>query len=347
MGDKLQQTSTPSGPSTQTPPQQSTPQPDAQDQVGNAFIQQQTGPMTYDAALGDFLGPKLYDALSKQLTDAKLLGHAQSAVGSATTALNTYLQGNVEATDQQAAAAFVKALDAELKKGAAQFLKESDLGDALRGWVDEHPLSLATAAVAGAAAYILTNQDLPLIQTSKSLGGGHSVFGGVDPGRTLDLALEQVRVGYRYQSAGTKAELMGDYFGSDGGYQLTGSLQQDLGAYGAMNASGLHSERSGATKDRLDLGYHNDALAANAYYQRDRTAESDLTTLGGRLANVAAPDQLQAYVRGEARSDGSWEGAGGISKQVKDWGWGVEGYANQNAQGVNDSGVRAALHFNF
>ena len=304
--------------------------------------------MTYSSALGDFLGPKLYDAVSGQLTDAKLIGHAQSAVGSATRALQTYLSGNVSASEQEAAALFVKALDGELKKGASQLVTETGLAEGVRGYVDEHPLTIATAAIAAAATYVMTNQDLPLISTDKKLGEGHTLVAGIDPGRTLDLALEQVRVGYRYQSAGTKASLMGDYFGGDNkGYQIQGNLEQQLGAYGALTAGALHSERADATKDRLDLGYTNSALTANAYYERLRDGTGDLSKVGGRIANVAQPGDVQAYLRGESRSDGSWEAAGGLSKQVDNWGWGVEGFANQNPQGQSDQGVRATWKMRF
>lgn len=345
MSDKLQKAAAPSTSSAAPATQQSAPSADAQDQLGNSFIQQQTGKMTYEAALGQFLGSKLYDAISDKISDEELIGYAQSAVGSATGALNDYLQGNVSATDQEAAQKFVQALDGELKRVAGQFMTESGLADGIQGFVDDNPIVIATAAVAAAATYILTNQDIPLIDTKKSFGDGHSVIAGIDPGRTMEFALEQVRVGYRYQSAGTNAELMGDYF--QDGYQVQGSLQQQLGGYGALSAGALHSERDGATKDRLDLGYSNSALAASAYYERMRTGESDLSKLGGRINNVADPGQIQAYLRGETRSDGSWEAAAGVSKDVDSYGWGVEGFANQNTQGMNDQGVRAVFRMSF
>ena len=346
MSDKLQQ----SAPAVQAPApsqQPAAPASDAQSQLGNSFVQQQTGAMTWSAAMGDFLGPKLYEALAPQLTDEKLVGHAQSAVGSATGKLRSYLQGNVQANEQEAANLFVNALDGELRRVAQGLVVDTGLSDGMRDWVDENPLTVATAALAGAVAYVMSNQDLPLVDTSRSLGGGHSVVAGIDPGRTLDLALEQVRVGYRYQSAGTKAELMGDYFGADGGYQVQGTLQQQLGAGGLLSAGALHSERNGATKDRLDLGYSNSSLAASGYYERNRGQSGDLSTVGGRISNVAQPDQVQAYLRGEARSDGSYEAAGGLSKKVDDWGWGVEGFANRNAQGQSDQGVRAMFQMRF
>lgn len=342
MPEQLQQTAPPVRQT--APPTTAPPQGDAQDTVGNNAVQQQA--LTWSAALGDFLGPKLHEAVAGQLSDDKLVGHAQGAVGSATEKLQAYLLQNTQASDHEAATLFVQHLDGELRRAAQQLVVDSGLSDGIRGFVDDNPLAVTTAAVAAAAAYILTNQDLPLISSKKGLGGGHSLVGGVDPGRTLDLALEQVRLGYRYESAGTKAELTGDYFGRDGGYQLQGRMEQQLGA-GLMTGGLLHSERDGTTRDRLDLGFRNDRLSADAWAERQRGANGDLSTVGGRLSNVAGPDQLQAYLRGEARSDGSYEAAGGLSKRTDDWGWGVEGYSGRDNTGREDSGVRAVFSRRF
>jgi len=353
MGSKSQQVPS-TAPTTSPALTQQAPAPaqDAQDQVGNAALQQQSlGKLSYQAALGEMLGPKLYSAVSGQLADDKLIGHAQGAVGSATKALQTYLQGNVQADEQQAAALFVTALDGELKKAAAAAVVDTGLSAGLRDWTDTHPVEVATAAVAAAAAYILSNQDLPLVQGSKDMGGGHSVIGGIDMGRTMHLAVEQVRVGYRYQDATTQAQVIGDYYAKDGGYQISGKFDKALDADQKLGLSGLHGERNGLTTDRLDLSYTNPAMAASAYYQREKGTKDgvgkDLSVLGGRIANTAPAGELQAFARGEARSDGSWEAAGGLQKQVNDWGWSVEGYGGQNAAGQQDSGIRAGAKLRF
>lgn len=345
MPEQLQQTA----PAVQKPTPATTTAPregNAQDQVGNGAVQQQAQAQTWSASLGSFLGPKLYEAVSGQLTDDKLVGHAQGAVSSATAKLQSHLLANTQASDHEAATLFVQHLDGELRRAAQQLVVDSGLSNGIRGFVDENPLTVTTAAVAAAVTYILTNQDLPLISTSKGLGGGHSLVGGVDPGRTLDLALEQVRMGYRYQAAGTKAELNADWFGKDGGYQLQGRMEQQLDA-GLLSGGMLHSERNGTTRDRLDLGFRNDTLSAEGYAERTRSADRNLTSVGGRISNVADPGQLQAYLRGEARSDGSYEAAGGLSKRTNDWGWGVEGYTGKDSAGREDSGLRAVFSRRF
>ena len=321
-------------------------EPDAQDQLGNAAVQQQlsVGQLTWRGAMGEYLGDKLYNAISDKLNDAELISVAQKAVGSATGKLGDYLKGQVDASEQDAAAMFVKALDGEVKRIAGNAVT-GGLGDALRGFVDDNPYVIASAAVAGAAAYVMTNQDLPLIKQTLKLGGGHSLEAGIDPGRTLDLALEQVRVGYRYSNGGTQASVVGDAFVKEGGWQVKGQFSQVLDPQELVTLEGLHVDRPGENRSRLDLGYKNGPFSAGAYAERMR-GDKTVDAFGAR-ANYQQ-DDLSAHVRGETRSDGSWEAAGGLTKEMRDNGsMTVEGYGGQNPAGKADYGVRAMFRWTF
>lgn len=340
MPEQTQQLSTPARSSTTEPARSST----APASSGNQAAAAQAA--SWSALLGDFLGPKAHKAIIDQLSDEKVLQLAEGAVGRATEKLHGALLQNTPTSDHEAAGMFVRHLDGELKKAAQQLLSDAQLAAGLRGFVDDNPLLISTAAVAAAAAWVLTNQDIPLLSTTKGLGGGHSLVGGIDPGRTLELSLEQVRLGYRYQTEGTRLEVLGDYFGEDGGHQLQGRMEQQLGA-GVLTGGLLHAERGGTTRDRLDLGWRGETLQADAWAERQRGAAGDLSTVGGRLSNVANPGELQWYLRGEGRSNGSYEAAGGLSKRTDDWGWGVEGYAGRDAQGREDHGVRAVFSRRF
>jgi len=326
----------------------------AQDQFGNDFVKQQvqtlpSGKLTYEQALGETLGDALYKQLEKQLTDDKLVGHAQKAVDSALGKLRDYLKGQVEPDEQKAANLFVNALKVELHKLAEKAVVDTGAAEGTRDWVDDHPYSIATAAVAGAVAYVLSNQDLPLIEQKVGLGGGHALLAGIDVGRTMDLALEQVRVGYRYSDANTKAELTGDRF--QDGWAVNGMFMQTLDPGETVKLSGQHLDRADQAKSRLDLSYRNPNMAASAYWERNYGAGvdgSNLDAYGGSISNVPhEKDDLKAYARGEYRTDGSYTGAAGVSRNEGDWDWSVEGYAGQTAEGSSDSGVRAMLNWRF
>ncbi|RME23575.1 MAG: hypothetical protein D6798_13255 [Deltaproteobacteria bacterium] len=338
-------------------PTTTTPAPtseSAQDQFGNDFVKQQvqtlpSGKLTYEQALGEMLGGALYKQLEKQLTDEKLVGHAQKAVDSALGKLRDYLNDQVEPDQQKAANLFVNALKVELHEIARKAVIDTGAAEGAREWVDEHPYAIATAAVAGAVAYVLSNQDLPLIEQKVGLGGGHALLAGIDIGRTMDLALEQVRVGYKYTGGGTRAQLTGDIY--QDGWAVNGMFQQTLDPGETVRLSGQHLDRGDQQKSRLDLSYRNPNLAASAYWERMYGAGvdgSNLDAYGGSISNVPhESDDIKAYLRGEYRTDGSYTGAAGVSRNQGNWDWSVEGYTGQTATGSNDSGIRAMLNWRF
>jgi len=321
----------------------------AQDAIGNAAVQDQlagksAGQLSWEAALGETLGAKLYDAISDKLSDAELRSAAEKAVASATGKLDSFLKGQADASEHDAAAALVRALDGEIKRIAGNAVT-GEVGAFIRDYVDENPLVIASAAVAAAVAYVLSNQKIGMVDGKVKLGGGHSVIGGVDLGRTMDIAVEQVRVGYRYQSGQNKAELVADYFSDDGSYKVSGRYDRQLGPNERLSLSGVQLERDDLSRTRLDLGYSSDHLGMGAWWQRDRELGGDVDTFGGQV--TAKGEDWSAYARGQASTDGSWRGASGIEQKRGDLSWGVEGFTGRDAYGKRDSGVQAVFKWRF
>ena len=334
--------------------------PTDQELLGNGFVAEQlvaaspetTGPEAEGApwreAYGDRVGGKAYDAIAGQLTDEKLVGHATKLVDSAMAAMKKQLEGSVSPNDQEAYALFMAELDKQLKGAASGAVTGSGVAEGTRGLVEDHPYAVGSAALAGAVAYVLSNQDLPMMSAGKKLGDHHELSAGIDPGSTLNLGVEEARLGYAYNNGGTKASLEGSSFVRDGGWQVKGAYQQALDAGSSLNLSGVHTERPGEDRTRLDLGYTSPSLAASAFAQRTR-GENALDTIGAKLSTVSTdPHDVKAYLSGQHSSDGSWRGATGISQQVSEnQSWGVEGYAGQDATGKSDSGVMASWKLRF
>lgn len=323
----------------------------SQSRYGNAHLQEQLrqrqspGKLSWQAALGESLGAKLYDALAAQLTDDKLLGHAQGAVDGAIGKLKGALAGQVQAGDEEAAALFVAEIDKALKQIAQAAVVNSGLADGIREVADAHPYQIALAAAAGAVAYVLSNQDLPLLETKLGLGGGHSLVGGIDPGRTMSLALEQVRLGYRYQGDKLAARLNVDKF-SDG-YAVGGNVKYSPTPETSLGLSGSHSDRNGAQQSRLDLSYMNTDLAANVGIQRNVGGENPGQSIGASLSSRGGQGELQRHVSGTWRDDGSYEAAAGIGRSEKNRSWSVEAFGGRDAAGQDNVGVRAMFKLRF
>jgi hypothetical protein len=336
--------------STQTPQRAVTPQSD-QDQLGNAAVQDQLaasqktqGQLTWEGALGEALGSKLYDALSDKLSDEQLESAARKAVGSATRSLDSFLKGKADASEQEAAAAFVTALDGELKRIAANAVS-GELGDILREFVDDSPILIASAVVAAAAAYVISNQKIGMVDGKVKLGGGHAIVGGLDLGRTMDIAVQQVRLGYRYSNGNTKAEVIGDYFTEDGSWKVAGRYERQLGEHERVSLSGSHLEQGDMGRTRLDLNYQDEVLGTGAWWQRDREFGGQKDTFGGQIS--AKKDDWSAYMRGQASTDGAHSAAAGFQQTQDNKSWGVEGYTGRDETGRKDSGVRAVFKWRF
>ena len=244
------------------------------------------GQLSWQDALGQSVGSKLYEEISGKLSDTELQSVAAKAVDSATDSLHDFLKDNVEASEQEAAALFVRALDKELTRIAKNAVS-GDVGEAIRGFVDDSPYVVTSAIVAGAIAWVLSNQDIGMLDTKLKVGGGHSLVAGVDLGKTMDIALEQVRLGYRYSGGGTKAEVTADYIMDDDRLEVLGKVEQELG-FGKASLRGKHVDGPDGTSTRLDAGFRNKEPLRRPVVGSRRAASTEPTRPSARTSQRTA-----------------------------------------------------------
>ena len=297
-----------------------------QDLAGNAFIVEQLQEAPGEAApargepwreaYGDKLGGKAWGAIDEQLADEKLIGHAGTLVDTAVAKVREQLDGQIQPGDQEAYALFMAEMDKQLKGAASGAIGEGGLGEGARDLVEDHPYATGGAALAGAAAWVLSNQDIPLLETSKSFGEHQSLTAGIDPGRTMDLGLEQARLGWAYNGEATQAKAQGDWFGKDKGLEASGSLSHSLESGAVLSASGSHLNRADAAKTRADIGYTSPTTSAAAWWQKEGLVDP-LQTTGASLSTTPTEENgIASHLSGERRSDGTWTASGGLSQQV-------------------------------
>ncbi len=321
-----------------------------QARFGNAYLQDQMksretmGQLTWKGALGESLGGKLYTALSARLTDEKLAGHAHKVVDSALGSLKKALAGQASASEAEALQLFLAELDKGMKSIATDAVTASGLGEGIREFADVHPYEIALAAAAGAVAYVLSNQDLPLLEGKLGLGGGHTLVGGIDPGRTMKLAVEQVRIGYRYQGDHVAAYLNADKYKD--GFGMDGGASYSNGGTSASIA-GSHTDRAGEQQSKLDLRYRTPDINAGLGLQNSVGGARPGSSVTASVSDQPAQGELQRSLSGTYRNDGSWEAAAGIGKTTKDARWAAEAFAGQDARGNRDAGVRLLFKLQF
>lgn len=221
--------------------------------------QKSAGLKNYEATLGKWLGPKLYKAVSKQITHDKMVKYANSGMKSALKALGKSVgdlaDGQLSDSDVDK---LVKALQAEYGSVAGDWVKENGEGltDALNGFVDANPILIVTIGLLAAAGAIAADMDIPAFSTSIGIKSGFSAQIGAELGTLQNLALEKIEAGIKYESKKLDAKWVGIYEG-DKGFSTKMNLKYQASKNTSVGMFGQWSEQDGAAGG-INLDYKKD-----------------------------------------------------------------------------------------
>ncbi len=162
------------------------------------------GLANYKAALGEFLGEKLFKAVSDSLGFDKVSGYAKSAVDGAISSAVGQLGGweKIKA-DPAALDALVTMLQEGLEPLVETWLASEDgraLVAKLQNWAGAHPKTVVTTALLAAAGAVLANVDVPSLKSGFKITDKLSAEAEVDIGRIRELTLQKIRGKLKYQS---------------------------------------------------------------------------------------------------------------------------------------------------
>ena len=166
----------------------------------------------YQAALGGFLGTKLYDAVSKELTFDKMSTLADKAIASIADAGIDWADESIyngqlnDKQEQQLA----DLLSKRAKELAQEYL-QSESGQALlnriQEFVGENPYAIVGIGILAAVGAVIADVDLPEIKQKFKLGKNLSISGGAKLGSIRNIALKSVSVGIGYVQENLKTDL--------------------------------------------------------------------------------------------------------------------------------------------
>lgn len=337
---------------TQTNGTETSVAPAVSTEVGdNAFtgeqLQLQNAKQSYEQALGGFLGSELYKVVAKELSEEKLNEHANGAVEDAFKAVKEWLVGQAEPSEAAIAAQFSDALEKALEPRIEQLLADSNIAAAISGWALEHPRTVLAAALAGAATFILTNQDIPDIEHKMGLGGGHALLAGVNLGSTLDIALNTINVGYSYKGENTTASLGAEYGMQDESLAINGNLSHQTDA-GTFSLDGNYNQTPDTMSAELAAAFKNEELSARLFGRYEEGGGQSLGTLGAEMRGKYG-ENGNYFMGGEYRTDESWMARAGLSVgDINDGGrWSLEGRAMNDASGQTNAGAFLGYKLNF
>jgi hypothetical protein len=241
----------------------------------------------YEALLGKWLGGKTYTAMAPHLTLSKLQGYAGQAVEGAIPSLKDALKGidsdgNVDTAKLDAFAAI---LLEQSKAGADSWLASDDgkAAEKMAAWVDKHPFWVTTIAVAAAATYVLTNQDIPELDIKKiKLGDDISIDLGAKLGKTMEMALEKIELQIQIAAAqlSSKYERKVDQNENEGTETLTETGSAGLAFKDKVTVTDAKGKESEKSIDRLKATVGGKRTSEGAIDSNDKETKSYEVTAG-------------------------------------------------------------------
>jgi hypothetical protein len=288
MPGKQRQATTTQGPQQAAPTTGQAPT-GAQDQLGNAALQSQLpGQTSLYGELRAKVGDKLAELITENLSEDDLLGHVTPLIEDLVARAQELSAGDAAAqglSEEQLGAVFAE-LDGKLDEAAKQLLAQLDLDGKLSAIAKDHTELVALAAIAGVVAWALSNPDLPAFDTTKDLGGGHSLGASLDLGHLLELTIQHLEAAWTFDGESTDASLK--VFGgeNEGGWGGEGELKHTLGGGGVLGATGRYF--GGDTGQEASGGLSFDGKRTDASLSGDWSRSDGLDEWG--LATVLSHD---------------------------------------------------------
>jgi hypothetical protein len=229
----------------------------------------------YESALGSFLGPKLYDAVSDQITLDKMTGYGNKLVEALLKLGIGELENVNPAINDKLQQQMVEGISKELEPIVAK-LMQSETGmklvEGLQNVVGSNPYGVAGVAVLAAAGAILADVDIPTIKQKFNLGKGFSTNLEANLGSLRNIAIGATKVGLAYQQNNLKADVSLAR-AKDG--ELSGSVGGQLG------------DNKRHIKGRVSIGEE----GITAYELSGLYAFTENTSLSGK-AHSKSPDSI-------------------------------------------------------
>jgi hypothetical protein len=165
--------------------------------TSNAQLAEQTataegasdGLQNYQAALGQWLGKELYEAIAPHLTHERMATHANSALMAAFDAIL-----DLGELDESSSKELSKKIESEFGQAAGDWLQGDgkDFASSLSDWVGANPYLIVTAALLAAAGAFMANASIPELSKKFKMGDNLTAELGAKLGKLRDVSLQEI-----------------------------------------------------------------------------------------------------------------------------------------------------------
>ncbi len=251
---------------------------------------------SYEALLGQLLGGKLYEVVTKNTTPDQVMKYALKAVDALIKAASDQVgkADGLDAESQKAAGALVEVLGQILREQAEAYLASQegqDLAQKVSRYVAEHPGVVVAAILLAAAGAIAANVTIPEIAAKTSLGRGVEAEVQAKLGKVRDIALESILARIRFESGRFKAQAG---VGHKEGQGTTGTVAASYGDETGEVSSRATVDKDGLLSAQVGLRGQKDKVSGSAGVTWNRGAG---TTADATLAFTDKEQKLSGAAK--------------------------------------------------
>lgn len=254
---------------------------------------------SYKQLLGNVLGAKLFQLVSKELSSAKLLALASSGLASVVDAGVGQIApvGGFQAMDTAEEADAVKqfaSVMGDWAKGAAGEWLAGPEGAAVATKIAQfaqgNPEVVVAGALLAALAAVAGNAPIPKLAGSMQVGDNVALNAGVELGRLRQIAVQAAELGVQYKKGEVEAGLTWTMTkGADGAPD-----QQKLAGKIANATSALTGEltvQGDSVVIKTDASHQGDGYQVSGGLEHKRGGGADATTLANATVSIGGQDK--------------------------------------------------------
>jgi hypothetical protein len=293
----------------------------------------------YRELLGNYIGGKLFDAVSKETNIEALQGHGAKALDGALSGLVGQLDKlGLDSGGTEALTKLSGALQASAMEEANKFLatdKGKDVLSEISQWVEENPGWIVTAAILAAAGAIAADMKIPELKQKFKITDGLTAEVAAQLGSLRNIGLEAAKANLEYvrgnlkvtagmehnSEKGQKYDVAARYGTAENNVEASGHVNEDGQIKLNLGADFMKGPLSGKADAEHDFGLDQSKLGMSLRFGND----TDYTSLGSQF-NLGAGGELTSSLSGKLRhqlfsdeknNDQTWV-EGGFDKQGDD-----------------------------
>lgn len=252
--------------------------------------------LTYEEALGELLGGKLFEVVSENTDPEHMMEYAGKAVDALVDLIAKQVEEgrDLDRIGPEAAAAQMENLREILRVEVEEYMASPEgqaLGEKITEYVQTHPWEVVGAVLLAAAAAVAANMKLPELKQKVNLADGLDAEIKAKLGKIQAIALETISARLKYEQGRFKGEVAVDHSSESG---TTASIGASYGGGTNRVSAEATVDKEGLMKAGLGARGQKGLLGGSAdvkHFRNAGTVADAKVTYGGKDDKVSGGAQ--------------------------------------------------------